>query len=167
MVSNLSMSIVNILYNLQLMKLAGEDGVAAYGVIMYVNFVFTAAFLGYSIGTAPIIGYHYGAAHHAELQNIFRKSLTIISVTGIAMTLLAEIAAGPLVRIFVGYDAELFALTCRGFRLYSLMFLMTGFNIWGSAFFYRPRQRRRIRSNFISPNVGLPDCHGSYIAALS
>lgn len=135
MVTNLSMSIVNILYNLQLMKLAGEDGVAAYGVIMYVNFVFTAAFFGYSIGSAPIIGYHYGAGHHRELQNIFSKSLRIITVTGIAMTILAEIASTPLVRLFVGYDASLFALTCRGFRLYSLMFLLTGYNIWASAFF--------------------------------
>lgn len=135
MVTNLSMTIVNILYNLQLMKLAGEDGVAAYGVIMYVNFVFTAIFIGYSIGSAPIIGYHYGATHHDELKNIFRKSMVLLSVTGVIMTILSEILSAPLVAIFVGYDAKLFALTCRGFRLYSLMFLLTGFNIWGSAFF--------------------------------
>lgn len=135
MVTNLSMTIVNILYNLQLMKLAGEDGVAAYSVIMYVNFVFTAIFIGYSIGSAPIIGYHYGAAHHDELKNIFRKSMVLLSVTGVIMTILSEILSAPLVAIFVGYDAELFTLTCRGFRLYSLMFLLTGFNIWGSAFF--------------------------------
>lgn len=135
MVSNLSSSIVNILYNFQLMKIAGENGVAAYGVLMYVNFIFMAVFIGYSIGSAPIIGYHYGAANNDELKNLFRKSLILIGSSGVILTLLAELLAVPLVGIFTSYDAELFALTCRGFRLYSLVFLVMGINVWGSAFF--------------------------------
>lgn len=135
MVTNLSSSVVNILYNFQLMRLAGENGIAAYGVIMYVNFVFAAVFLGYSMGSAPVVGYHYGVGNHGELKNLFQKSLTLLSVTGLVMTLLAEVLNVPLVRLFVGYDPELFAMTCHGFRLYALMFAVTGISIWGSAFF--------------------------------
>ena len=135
MVTNLSMSIVNILYNFQLMKLAGEDGVAAYGVIMYVNFIFMAIFLGYSIGSAPIVSYHYGAQNHAELKNLFKKSLLLVCGAGIILTVLAEVFSGPLVGIFVSYDAGLFEMTRHGFRLYALAFLMMGINVWGSAFF--------------------------------
>ena len=135
LMTNVSMSLVNMLYNFQLMRLVGENGVAAYGVIMYVNLIFVSIFLGYSIGSAPIVGYHYGAANHEELKSLFRKSLTLIGIAGIVLTLLAVGLSGPLSKIFVGYDEELFALTKHGFRLYSLSFLVTGFNIFGSAFF--------------------------------
>lgn len=135
LMTNVSMSLVNMLYNFQLMRLVGENGVAAYGVIMYVNLIFVSIFLGYSIGSAPIVGYHYGAANHGELKSLFRKSLTLIGIAGIVLTLLAVGLSGPLSKVFVGYDAELFALTKHGFRLYSLSFLVTGFNIFGSAFF--------------------------------
>lgn len=135
MMTNLSMSLVNILYNFQLMRFAGENGVAAYGVIMYVNFVFVSAFLGYSIGCAPIISFHYGAQNHAELQNLFRKSLSIIAVFAVVMAMSGAVLAGPLSRIFVGYDLQLFELTRRGLSVYSLAFLLMGFNIFGSAFF--------------------------------
>lgn len=135
MVTNLSTSLVNILYNFQLMKLAGENGVAAYGIIMYVNFVFMAIFFGYSIGSAPIIGYHYGAGNHEELKNLFRKSIFLMGSAGILLTLLAELLTVPLVTVFASYDAELFAMTCHGFRLYSLAFLIMGINVWGSSFF--------------------------------
>lgn len=135
MVTNLSTSLVNILYNFQLMKLAGENGVAAYGIIMYVNFIFMAIYFGYSIGSAPIIGYHYGAENYDELKNLFRKSLFLMGGMGVILTLLAEILTVPLVTIFASYDAELFAMTCRGFRLYSLAFIVMGINVWGSAFF--------------------------------
>ncbi len=135
MVTNLSTSLVNILYNFQLMKLAGENGVAAYGIIMYVNFIFMAIFFGYSIGSAPIISYHYGAANHDELKNVFRKSITLMSNTGVLLAILAELLTVPLVTIFASYDAELFAMTCHGFRLYSLAFAIMGINVWGSAFF--------------------------------
>lgn len=135
MVSNLSMSVVNILYNFQLMRMAGEDGVAAYGIIMYVNFVFQAIFLGYAIGCAPVVSYHYGAGNRVELKNLSGKSLVLMCVTGIVMTLLAEFCNAPLVRVFAGYDAALSAMTCQGFRLYALAFLMMGVNIWSSAFF--------------------------------
>ena len=135
LMTNLSMSLVNMLYNLQLMRLAGENGVAAYGVIMYVNFIFVSIFLGYSMGCAPVIGFHFGAAHRDELHNLFRKSLTLVALTGCALTLIAAGLAAPLSRLFVGYDPELFTLTRHGLRLYSLSFLLVGFNIFGSAFF--------------------------------
>lgn len=135
MITNLSTSLVNILYNFQLMKLAGENGVAAYGIIMYVNFIFMAIYFGYSIGSAPIIGYHYGAANHDELKNLFRKSVLLMGGAGIVLTLLAEILTNPLVNIFASYDKELFDLTCHGFRLYSLAFIVMGINVWGSSFF--------------------------------
>ena len=135
LMTNVSMSLVNMLYNFQLMRLVGENGVAAYGVIMYVNLIFVSIFLGYSIGSAPIVGYHYGAANHGELKSLFRKRLTLIGIAGIVLTLLAVGLSGPLSKVFVGYDEELFALTKHGFRLYSLSFLVTGFNIFGSAFF--------------------------------
>ena len=135
MVTNLSASLVNILYNFQLMKFAGENGVAAYGIIMYVNFIFMAIFFGYSIGSAPIIGYHYGAAHDKELKNLFRKSMVLMGGSGLILTVLAEILTAPLVTIFASYDAELFQMTTHGFRLYSLAFIFMGINVWGSAFF--------------------------------
>lgn len=135
MLTNLSASLVNILYNFQLIKLAGEDGVAAYGAIMYVCFIFAAIFIGYSIGSAPVISYHYGAGNHDELKNLFRKSLILIGACSVAMTLLAELLASPLTKAFVGYDSALHAMTCWGFRLYAISFLLSGVNAFGSAFF--------------------------------
>lgn len=135
MVSNLSTSLVSMLYNFQLMRMIGEDGVAAYGVIMYVNFIFIGVFLGYSLGIAPIVGFHYGAGHHSELQNLFKKSIRLLGVSSVTMTALAILCATPLAKIFVGYDAALLQLTSRGFCLYALAFLVMGFNIFGSAFF--------------------------------
>lgn len=135
LMTNLSMSVVNSLYNFQLIRFSGEDGVAAYGTIMYVNFFFAAVFFGYSIGSAPVIGYHYGAGNHDELKNLFKKSLSLIAVWGILLTLLAHLLAAPLAAVFVGYDKELFAMTCHGFRLYSMCFLICGFNFFASSFF--------------------------------
>ena len=135
LMTNISSSIVNILYNFQLMRLAGEDGVAAYGVIMYVTFIFAAVNIGYSIGSAPVVSYNYGAGNHKELKNIFHKSVVAIGSAGIIMTILAVLLSYPLTRVFVGYDPDLFAMTCRGFRLYALSFLLSGTNIWGSGFF--------------------------------
>lgn len=135
LMTNVSLSLVNMLYNFQLIRLAGEDGVAAYGVIMYVNFIFISIFVGYSIGSAPIIGYHYGAQNHEELQNMRRKSLKLIAAFSVVLTLLAEALAPLLARIFVGYDPALMEMTRHGFQLYSLCFLVMGFNIFGSSFF--------------------------------
>ena len=135
LLTNISMSLVNILYNYQLMAIAGADGVAAYGVIMYVCFIFIAVFVGYVVGSAPIVGYHYGAGNHSELQNMVKKSLILISISGIVMTALGILCAAPLSELYVGYDEALCAMTTRGFRLYSLSFLIVGFNIFGSAFF--------------------------------
>lgn len=123
------------LYNLQLIKLAGENGVAAYGVVMYVSFMFIAVFLGYSIGCAPVISFHYGAGHQEELRRLFKKSLVLMSVFSVALTILAELLARPFSALFVGYDPILLEMTIRAFVLYSLSYLLTGFNIFGSAFF--------------------------------
>jgi len=132
---NLSMSVVNMLYNFQLMKLAGENGVAAFGVIMYVAFIFVAVFIGYSIGSAPVISYHYGAENRGELRNLLIKSLVLMGIFGVAMTALAEALALPLSRIFVGYDEALLRMTQRAFMIYSLSYVVTGFNIFASSFF--------------------------------
>lgn len=135
LMTNISMSLVNILYNFQLMRYIGEDGVAAYGIIMYVSFIFAAIFIGYSIGSAPIIGYHYGAGNHEELKGLLRKSLCLVTLWNIALTALAVLTAQPLAKVFVGYDDGLSALTARALALYSLSFLFMGYNIFGSAFF--------------------------------
>lgn len=135
LMTNLSSSIMNSLYNIQLMKFAGENGVAAYGTMMYINFIFLAIFFGYSIGSAPVISYHYGAGNQDELKNLFRKSLCLIGTWGIMLALLSQLLAAPLSKLFVGYDAELFAMTEHGFRIYCLAYLINGFNIFGSSFF--------------------------------
>ena len=135
LVTNISMSLVGMLYNLQLMKIAGENGVAAYGVIMYVSFIFISIYLGYSFGTAPIVAFNYGAGNTAEMQNVLKKSLKILLGAGITLFGVAFLLSGMLSKIFVGYDAELYALTLRGFRLYAISYLLCGFNIYGSSFF--------------------------------
>ena len=135
LMSNISASIVGMLYNIQLIKYAGENGVAAYGVLMYVNFIFLAVFIGYSVGTAPIIGYNYGAGNHSELKNLLKRSLWIIGICSVAMVFAAEILARPLATMYVGYDLELFELTLRGFIIYSFSFLFSGIAIFGSSFF--------------------------------
>lgn len=135
LMTNLSSSIVNSLYNIQLMNLAGENGVAAFGTIMYVNFIFIAIFLGYSIGSAPLVSYHYGAGNHDELKNLFGKSLRLIGIWGLMLFILAQLIARPLSAIFVGYDADLFSMTQNGFRIYCIAYLINGFNIYGSSFF--------------------------------
>ena len=133
--NNISMSLVGMLYNLQLLKYAGEDGIAAYGVMMYVSFIFAAVFIGYSIGTAPIISYHYGAGNTKELRGILRKSLLIISIGGVSMIFIAQLLAYPLAMIFVSYSEALMTLTVSGFRIFALSFLFMGFAIFGSGFF--------------------------------
>ena len=133
--SNVSMSVVGMLYNVQLLKYAGENGVAAYGVMMYVSMIFSGAFIGYSIGTAPVIGFHYGAQNHGELKSILRKSLTLIGGFAVLMVALSELSAVPLARLFVGYDSALMDLTVSGFRIFALSFLLMGFAIFGSGFF--------------------------------
>ena len=135
MMTQLSLSIVNILYNYQLMRLVGENGVSAYGVIMYVSFIFCSVFIGYSIGVAPIVGFNYGADNRAELKSVLKKSLIIIAVCS-AVMLGASLALNyPLAKVFVGYDKELFALTRRGFYICAFIFGIMGFNIFGSSFF--------------------------------
>ena len=135
LMSNISGSLVSILYNFQLMRFAGENGVAAYGVLMYVQFIFIAIFLGYSIGSAPVVGYHFGAQNHDELKNMLRKSMILMVGTGVCLTLLAIILANPLAHLFVGYDLELYEMTCHAFRLFAFSFLMAGVNIYVSSFF--------------------------------
>lgn len=135
LVSNISMSLVSMLYNMQLLKYAGEDGVAAYGVIMYVNFIFIAIFIGYSIGTAPIMGYNYGAENHKELKNVFKKSMILISLASVVLTCAAMFLATPLAKVFVGYDAALLEMTVGAFKIYALSFLLCGFGIYSSSLF--------------------------------
>lgn len=135
LISHISMSLVGMLYNVQLMKYAGEDGVAAYGVLMYVSMIFVGAFIGYSIGTAPVAGYHYGAQDHGELKSLLKKSLVIIGTFSVCMLILGEALARPLSLIFVGYDAQLLELTRRAFAIFSFSFLFAGFPIYGASFF--------------------------------
>ena len=135
LVSNISMSSVGMLYNAQLMKVAGENGVAAYGVILYVNFIFIAIYLGYAYGSAPIVAFNYGAGKKAELQNVLKKSLKLLLGTGIELLSTGVLFAGVLSGLFVGYDAQLYAMTVRGLRFYAVSFLLSGFNIFGSSFF--------------------------------
>lgn len=134
-VSSISMNIVTMCYNLQLMRYLGEDGVSAYGVVMYIAFIFAAVFIGYNIGITPIIGYHYGAGDIGEQRSLFRKSLGIIGVLGVLMAGSAEAFAGPIARVFVGYDPGLTELTIRAMRLYMLAFLISGINMFVSALF--------------------------------
>lgn len=135
LLGNISMSLVGMLYNYQLYKFAGEDGVSAYGVLMYVNFVFLSAFIGYSVGVAPVIGFHFGADNKKELRSILKKSLVIISVSSALMLAAGEGLAYPLSVFFVGYDKGLLQLTLEGFRVFSFSFLFAGFAIFGSSFF--------------------------------
>jgi len=133
--SNIAMNVVGILYNLQLMSYAGEDGVAAYGVMMYVSMIFSAAFLGYTMGVTPVIGYHDGAQNYGELKSLTRQSLVLVAAFGVTMVVSAELLASPISRIFVGYDRELFELTVYGFRIFALCFAFLGFGIFVSGFF--------------------------------
>lgn len=135
LMSNISMSIVGMLYNTQLLKYAGEDGVSAYGVLMYVSMIFCAIFIGYAVGIAPVIGFHFGAGNRTELKGIRKKSMVLIAIASLSMLALAELLAFPLSHLFVGYDEALLALTRRGFAFYSFSFLFAGFAIFTSSFF--------------------------------
>lgn len=135
LVTNISMSVVSILYNFQLLKYAGENGVAAYGVIMYVNFIFVAIFIGYAIGTAPVIGFHFGAGNQAELKSIFKKSMVLNLIAGIVLVVVGLLLSRALAELFVGYDSQLCEMTVKGFRIYARSFLVCGFNIFGSSLF--------------------------------
>lgn len=135
LMSNISGSVVGIVYNFQLLKYLGENGVSAYGVLMYVQFIFIAIFVGYSIGCAPVVSFHYGAGNHSELQSLLKKSTRIVGSLSIILTVLALTLAHPLAKMFVGYDAELLAITSHAFKLFSFSFLLAGFNIFASSFF--------------------------------
>lgn len=133
--TSISMSIVGMLYNVQLLTYAGENGVAAYGILMYVSLIFQAIFIGYAVGVSPIISFHFGAKNYPELKNLLKRSLILISIFAIFMFVGAEIFAELLAGIFVSYDRELFEMTVRAFRLYSFSFLLSGFTIFTDAFF--------------------------------
>ncbi len=133
--TNISMSLVNMVYNMQLMSYAGENGVAAYGVIMYVAWIFTSIYIGYSVGVSPVIAFHHGASDTDELKNLFKKSMMLVGALGIVLVIAAHLAAPVLAGIFVGYDESLYAMTLHGFNIYSCAFLICGFNMFGSALF--------------------------------
>ena len=135
LMSSISASVVSMLYNAQLLRYAGEDGVAAYGVLMYVSLVFQAVFIGYSVGTAPVISYHYGAQKHGELRGLRRRSQAVIAVFAAAMFAAARLLGRPLSLLFVGYDRELLEMTVHAFSIFSFSFLFSGFAIFGSSFF--------------------------------
>lgn len=133
--SNVSASLVSMVYNSQLMKYKGQDGVTAYGIIMYASFIFAAVYIGYAIGTAPIVGYNYGAKNHDELKNIFGKSIKLNVAAGIVMTGLSIVLSKVLCSIFVGYNAELTEFSAHAMRIYSISFIVMGLNIYTSSFF--------------------------------
>ena len=135
LMSNISMSLVSMLYNVQLMQYAGEDGIAAYGVLMYVSMIFQAIFIGYSVGTAPIVSYHYGAQNREELKSLLRKAIFIVAIAALCMFAAGELLAAPLSRLFVAYDEELLQMTTHAFAIFSFSFLFSGFAINGSSFF--------------------------------
>jgi len=135
LVTNASISAVSMLFNFQLLRFAGENGVAAYGAVMYVSFVFVALYIGYSIGVSPVISYHYGAGNQIELKNLFKKSTTLIFLSSVLLSILSWLLASPLASLFVGYDQELFEMTVRAFRFYSISVLFSGICIFGSGFF--------------------------------
>ncbi len=135
LMSNISSSLVSVLYNYQLLRFSGENGVAAYGVLMYIQFIFIAVFLGYTLGTAPVVGYHYGAGNSDELKNVLKKSLLLTFLSGSFMMVLAQVLALPLAALFVGYDAELLELTRYAFQVFSFSFVLAGINIFASSFF--------------------------------
>ena len=144
MVTNLSMSLVNILFNIKLLEFAGANGVSAYGIIMYVSFIFVGTYLGYSVGSAPIISYHFGANNQNELKSIFKKSIKLLGIIAVIMTLFAELFAKPLASIFVSYYKDLLDLTVNALRLYSLSYIISWFNIFASSFF------RALNDGFVS-----------------
>ena len=135
LMSNISMSVVSMLYNVQLMKYAGENGIAAYGVLMYVSMIFQAVFIGYAVGSAPIISYNYGAGNKAELKSLLKTSAAFIAVCALIMFAAGELLSKPLSLLFVGYDKELHGITAHAFSIFSFSFLLSGFAIFGSSFF--------------------------------
>ena len=153
--SNVSMSLVGMLYNLQLIKYAGDDGIAAYGVMMYVSMIFSAVFIGYSIGSAPVISYHHGARNYGELHGLLRRSLVLISASAVVMFAAAEWLAAPLARIFVSYSAPLLDMTVHGFRIFSLAFLFMGFAIFGSSFFTALNDGLTSAPHLVSAHAGV------------
>ncbi len=135
LMSNISMNLVSILYNIQLLRFAGEDGVSAYGVLMYVGFVFAAVFIGFSIGSAPVISFHFGAKNHSEMKSLLKKSIVLIALASLGMFIVSQLLAIPLSSLFVGYDKALLRMTVRGFRFHAFSFLFSGFAIFSSGFF--------------------------------
>lgn len=135
MLTNVSTSLVNMLYNMQLMKFAGADGVVAYGVIMYISFIFSGTYIGYSIGSAPIISYHYSAENKEELKTLLKQSIILLGITSVVMTICAEILAKLLASVFVSYDNNLLEMTTNAIRIFSISFIISGFNIFASSFF--------------------------------
>jgi len=135
MVTNMSMSLVNMLYNMQLMRYIGTNGVVAYGIIMYVGFIFSGTYIGYSLGSAPVISYHYGAGNKKELKSLFKHSIILLVISSVVMTLLAEVLAKYLAGIFVSYDKQLLELTTTAIRIYSVSYLISELNIFASSFF--------------------------------
>lgn len=149
LLSNISMSLVSMLYNAQLMRYVGEDGVAAYGVLMYINLIFLSVFIGYCIGTAPIVSFNFGSKNHDELKSIIKKSMVILIVSSVFMLIASLLLSKPLSILFVGYDATLLKLTQTAFLIFSFSFLFAGIPMYASAFF------TALNNGFVSALVSL------------
>lgn len=134
-VTNISLSLVNIVYNIQLMKFIGSDGVAAYGVIMYVSAIFMSVFMGYSVGVAPVIGYKHGSEDKLALKSLFKRSVSIMIILGGILLVLAQLFAPIIANVFVGYNTGIKELTVYAFRIFSIAYVILGINMFGSAFF--------------------------------
>ena len=135
MVANIAMSLVGMVYNIQLLRLLGENGVSAYGVIMYVSLLFSAIFIGYEIACSPLMSFQNGAGNTCEKRSLFKKSMLIISVASVILFVIGESCAYPIAYIFTGYNQDLCDLTVMAFRMYACSFLFMGIAMYGSAFF--------------------------------
>ena len=160
LMTEVAASVVSMLYNYQLMMLAGADGVAAYGVIMYVNFIFTAVFFGFSMGTGPVVSYHYGAQNRTELKGLFRKSFILVGTTGAVMFAASQLLAAPLVSVFVGYDPELAAMTLHGFRIYAVAFLVCRVQHIRLGVLHGAQQRQGIGAHQLHAHARVRNVHG-------
>ncbi len=134
-VANLATSITTFMFNLIILDLAGEQGVAAIGIILYAQFLLMSAFLGYAQGVAPIFSYAYGARDHLQLKKVFSISIRVIILFSLAIASFSYFASSSIVGIFVERQSQVFSLAKNGFSVFSLSFLFMGVNIFSSSLF--------------------------------
>lgn len=135
MVSNLASAVTTTLFNLQMMALIGEKGVAAISAILYLQFIFLAVFFGFVSGISPVVSYNYGAGNKTNIHRTFKISMKIVIIFSLSMFALAEVFTGGLVLVFASKDAVLSELMISGFRIIAVSILFSGLNIFASGFF--------------------------------